>query len=182
MASYDNATCEVSLPGGGRLVSAATAKHPLLEAALPVEAEMLPMWSSQSMSLGEYTNVMNTVYNLVGDVSHLQQTLNREIWVNDSRVLGIEFDQAHSRETFYDKTRIPLLTITFDQTGQPISWQPQTYGHNLTFSYDKFNRVRSWQWGPAGETYAYDRRSRLSEITNELDGTRLVLLSRSAVL
>ena len=107
--AFTNSSLEVLLPGGGRVLSAATTKHPLLEAALPVEAEMLPMWSYQLMSLGELTNTMTTTYNLVGDVSHFQQTLNREIWVNDTRVIGVEFEQAFRRETFYDKARNPLL-------------------------------------------------------------------------
>lgn len=126
------------------------------------------------MTLGEFTNVMGTVYNLVGDVSHLQQTLNREIWVNESRVIGIEFDQANNRETFYDKNRTPLLTITFDQAGLPLSYQPHEHGHYFNITYDKFNRIGGWSWGPTSETYGYDRRSRLAEISNELDGTRYV--------
>ncbi|XP_024941633.1 teneurin-a isoform X3 [Cephus cinctus] len=170
--SFTNSSLEVHLPGGGKLLSAAHAKHPLLEAALPVEAEMLPMWSYQVMTLGELTNSMTTSYNLVGDVSHLQQTLNREIWVNDTRVIGVEFEQAFSRETFYDKIRNPLLTVTFDPAGLPLAWQPYQHGHNLTISYDRFNRIDSWRWGPSDESYAYDRHGQLSEISNSQNDTK----------
>ncbi|XP_076303284.1 teneurin-a transmembrane protein isoform X10 [Lasioglossum baleicum] len=170
--AFTNSSLEVLLPGGGRVLSATTTKHPLLEAALPVEAEMLPMWSYQLMSLGELTNTMTTTYNLVGDVSHFQQTLNREIWVNDTRVIGVEFEQAFSRETFYDKTRNPLLTVTFDPAGLPLTWQPHEQGYNLTITYDRFNRIESWKWGASDESYGYDRHGQLAEVTNSQDGTK----------
>ncbi|XP_043269073.1 teneurin-a isoform X3 [Venturia canescens] len=170
--SFSNSSLEVFLPSGGRIVSAATTKHPLLEAALPVEAEMLPMWSYQMITLGELTNTMTTTYNLVGDVSHLQQTLNREIWVNDTRVIAVEFEQAFSRETFYDKSRMPLLTVTFDPAGLPLNWLPHEHGYNLTLTYDTFNRIESWKWGPSDESYSYDMRGQLAEVTNSQDGTK----------
>ncbi|XP_008203483.1 teneurin-a isoform X4 [Nasonia vitripennis] len=170
--AFTNSTLEVNLPGGGRIISAAMTKHPLLKASLPVEAEMLPMWSYQVMSLGELTNVMTTTYNLVGDVSHLQQTLNREIWVNESRIVSVEFEQAFSRETFYDKLRNPLLTVTFDPAGLPLLWQPHEHGHSLNISYDRFNRIQNWTWGPSDESYGYDRQGQLAQITNSQDGTK----------
>ncbi|EFN60940.1 Teneurin-3 [Camponotus floridanus] len=170
--AFTNSSLEVFLPGSGRILSAATTKHPLLEAALPVEAEMLPMWSYQLMSLGELTNTMTTTYNLVGDVSHPQQTLNREIWVNDTRMIGVEFEQAFSRETFYDKAGTPLLTVTFDPAGLPLIWQPHEQGHNLSITYDRFNRIDSWKWGASDESYGYDRHGQLAEITNSKDGTK----------
>ncbi|XP_051159641.1 teneurin-a isoform X4 [Leptopilina boulardi] len=170
--SYPNSSLEVFLPGGGRVMTAAMTKHPLLEAALPVEAEMLPMWSYQSMTLGELTNVMTTTYNLVGDVSHPQQTLSREIWVNDSRVIGVEFDQTFVREMFYDKSKNPLLTVTFDPSGLPLSWKPQEQVHNLTITYDRFNRMNDWKWGPTDESYGYDRHGQLAMTHNSQDGTK----------
>ncbi|XP_058794630.1 teneurin-a isoform X3 [Phymastichus coffea] len=170
--AFTNSTLEVQLPGGGRIVSAALTKHPLLKASLPVEAEMLPMWSYQAMSLGELTNHMQTSYNLIGDVSHLQQTLNREIWVNDSRVVSVEFEQAFSRETFYDKSRTPLLTVTFDPAGLPLLWQPHERGYSLSIQYDRFNRIQSWKWGSSDESYGYDRHGHLSQISNSQDGTK----------
>ncbi|KAL0125856.1 hypothetical protein PUN28_004718 [Cardiocondyla obscurior] len=170
--SFTNSSLEVLLPGGGRVLSAATTKHPLLKPSLPVEAEMLPMWSYQLMSLGELTNTMTTTYNLVGEVSHPQQTLNREIWVNDTRVISVEFEQAFSRETFYDKAGTSLLTVTFDQAGLPLVWQPYEQGYNLSLTYDRFNRIESWKWGASDESYSYDRHGQLAEITNSKDGTK----------
>lgn len=170
--AFTNSSLEAFLPGGGRILSAATAKHPLLEVSLPVEAEMLPMWSYQLISLGELTNTMTTTYNLVGDVSHSQQTLNREIWVNDTRVISVEFEQAFSRETFYDKTGTPLLTVTFDLAGLPLVWQPHEQGHNLSIIYDRFNRIESWKWGISDESYGYDRYGQLTDVSNSKDGTK----------
>ena len=170
--AFTNSTLEVQLPSGGRVVSAALTKHPLLKASLPVEAEMLPMWSYRSMSLGELTNVMTTTYNLVGDVSRPQQTLNREIWVNESRIVSVEFDQAFSRETFYDSSRNPLLTVTFDPAGLPLVWQPHGYGHSLNITYDRFNRIQSWNWGPSDESYTYDRDGQLAHIANGHEGAK----------
>lgn len=171
-SGFTNSTLEIILPGGGRVLSAATIKHPLLEASLPVEAEMLPMWSYQILTMGELTNIMTTKYDLIGDVSHLQQTLNREIWVNNSRVIGIEFEQAFSRETFYDQSKNPLLTVTFDPAGLPLSWQPHENGHSLNITYDRFNRIESWKWGSSDESYLYDRRGQLAKVTNSQDGSR----------
>ncbi|KAK0097057.1 hypothetical protein PV326_003445 [Microctonus aethiopoides] len=174
-AAFTNSSLVIILPSGGRVLSAAITKHPLLEAALPVEAEMLPMWSYQVLTLGELMNIMTTTYNLVGDVSHPQQTLNREIWVNDSRVIGVRYDQLLRRETFYGHPNNPLLNVTFDLSGLPLSWQPHEYGHSLNISYDRFNRIESWQWGASNESYRYDRRGQLSEVTNKQDGTKRYL-------
>ncbi|XP_044012987.1 teneurin-a isoform X1 [Aphidius gifuensis] len=171
-SSFTNSTLEIQLPSGGKIISAAITKHPLLELSLPVEAEMLPMWSYQVLTMGELTNTMKTTYDLIGDVSHLQQILSREIWVNDTRVIGIEFEQAFSRETFYDQFKNPLLTVTFDPAGLPLSWQPRDDSHSLNITYDRFNRIESWKWGNSDESYIYDRRGQLAKITNSQDGTR----------
>ncbi|XP_055911433.1 teneurin-a isoform X2 [Eupeodes corollae] len=150
--------------------SSAVARHPLLEAALPVEAEMLAMWSHQSITMGEgLTNNMYSVFNLVGDVRNPQQTLNREIWVNESRVIGVEYDQFTNRETFYDRNRTPILIIAYDQSGLPKSYYP-TNGYPVNITYDRFNRIEGWSWGPAELKYTYDRHGLLSEITSQQDG------------
>ncbi|XP_037027391.1 teneurin-a isoform X8 [Bradysia coprophila] len=165
-----NNTMQVMTPNGVLIESSAVARHPLLEAALPVEAEMLPMWSHQSITMGDgLTNSMYSVYNLVGDVRNPQQTLNREIWVNQSRVFGVEFDQFTSKETFYDKNRQLILSVSFDPSGLPQSYHPAN-GYPLNISYDRFNRVDGWAWGPAELKYTYDRHGLLSEITSTQDG------------
>lgn len=166
-----NNTMLVQIPNGVQIESAAIARHPLLEAALPVEAEMLPMWSHQSITMGDgLTNTMSSMYSLVGDVRNPQQTLNREIWINQSRCFGVEFDQFTSRETFYDKDRQPILSITFDPSGLPQSYSPANGAHPLNISYDRFNRVDGWNWGTAELKYTYDRHGLLSEITSPQDG------------
>ncbi|XP_067634539.1 teneurin-a isoform X3 [Eurosta solidaginis] len=165
-----NNTLVIHSANGVVVESSAVARHPLLEAALPVEAEMLAMWSHQSVTMGEsLTNNMYSVYNLVGDVRNPQQTLNREIWVNQSRVIGVEYDQFTNRETFYDMNRTPILIVAYDQSGLAKSYYP-TNGFPVNITYDRFNRVEGWAWGPAELKYSYDRHGLLSEITSQQDG------------
>lgn len=172
---YSNNTLLLDTPWGGKFESIAAAKHPLLEAALPIEAEMLHMWSHQTTTFGDgLVNNMYSLYTLVGDVRNPQQTLNREIWVNDSRVLIIEFDQFKSRETFFNADRNPLFTIAYDVAGLPLSFNPHGAGAPLNISYDRFNRINGWKWGDTEESYNYDPRGMLSEITSPQDGTKFI--------
>lgn len=172
---YSNNTLLLDTPWGGKFESIAAAKHPLLEAALPIEAEMLHMWSHQTTTFGDgLVNNMYSLYTLVGDVRNPQQTLNREIWVNDSRVLIIEFDQFKSRETFFNADRNPLFTIAYDVAGLPLSFNPHGAGAPLNISYDRFNRINGWKWGNTEESYNYDPRGMLSEITSPQDGTKFI--------
>lgn len=110
----------------------------------------------------------------MGDVRNPQQTLNREIWVNDSRVLIIEFDQFKSRETFFNADRNPLFTIAYDAGGLPLSFIPHGAGVPLNISYDRFFRINGWKWGASEETYNYDSHGMLSEITSPQDGTKFI--------
>lgn len=173
---HSNDTLSVTTPWGGRLESSAVAKHPLLQAALPVEAEMLRMWSHQSTCFGDsIVNTMTSTYSLVGDVRNPQQTLNREIWVNNSKILAIEFDQFTSKQTFYDRDHHPLLVITFDPAGLPESFMPSNGAAPLKIFYDRFNRIDGWQWGRSEEKYKYDRHGLLSEIvTSAENGTKTI--------
>ncbi|XP_049862885.1 teneurin-a isoform X3 [Schistocerca gregaria] len=169
--SFRNGSFIVRWAWGGWMESSALARHPLLELSLPTEAEMLPLWSRQTLSLGDgLTNSMAWSYSLVGDVSAPHQTLLQELWVNSSRVIGIEFNQVTGQETFYDRERQPLLTISFDQAGLPQSWVPATGGQPVNVSYDRFNRVDSWQWGVQSEKYSYESHGLLSEISSPKDG------------
>ncbi|PSN55675.1 Teneurin-a [Blattella germanica] len=171
-SSFRNGSFSMHWSWGGHLQSQAVARHPLLELSLPVEAEMLPMWSEQILTLGEgLSNHMHWTYSLVGDVRASEQTLHRELWVNQSRVLGVEFNQATGRETFYDHERQPLLTVTFNTAGLPQSWIPSNGGQAVNITYDRFNRVDGWNWGSQSERYSYENHGLLSEITSQLDGT-----------
>jgi hypothetical protein len=54
-----------------------------LELSLPVEAEMLPIWSDQILTLGDgLSNHMQWTYSLVGDVRVSEQTVHKELWVS----------------------------------------------------------------------------------------------------
>lgn len=154
-------------------VSAVT-RHPLLEAALPVEAELLPIWSEQRTTFGDgIENYMTTSFSLVGDVRNPQQTLYREIYVNRTKILGIEFDQFTSKETFFDHDKLPLLTITYDPAGLPLLYTPYNGADVLNITYDNFNRIDGWKWGVSELKYSYDRHGLLSEISSPLDGTQM---------
>nr|CAD7569594.1 unnamed protein product [Timema californicum] len=171
-ASFLNGSFSVRSSWGGQLTCAAMARHPLLELSLPVEAEMLTMWSQQVLTLGDsLVNTMQWTYSLVGDVRTTQQTLHKELWVNQSRVLGIEFDQANGRETFYDRDRQALFIVSFDPAGLPQSWAPAGGGLPVNITYDRFNRVDGWKWGVQSEKYSYESHGLLSEISSPQDGT-----------
>lgn len=150
---------------GGSFHSAAAAKFPLLELSLPIEAEMLPMWSYQKAQLGDNVNEMEWRYSLAGDInSKTKQTVLREINVNRTRVIAVELDQAMGKEAYYNVDNEKLLTVTYNQAGLPLSWTPH-FGHPVNVTYDRFNRLESWSWGHRTETYAYERHGLLSGVT-----------------
>lgn len=171
-ASYRNGSLTMRGPWGGDLTCSARRRHPLLELALPVEAEMLPMWSDQSLSAGpgQPANAMAWSYNIVGDAGSSQHTLHQDLWVNRTRVLGMEYDQANRRQTFLDREGTPQLVITLDHEGLPLSWAPTNGCAAVNISYDRFRRVDSWRWGNQVEKYSYDRKGLLSEIATPEDG------------
>lgn len=161
----------------------AVARHPLLEASLPVEAELLPVWSEQTMIYGDgLENFMSTSFSLVGDVRNPQQTLYREIYVNKTKILGIEFDQFTSKETFFDHDKLPLLTVTYDPAGLPLLYTPYNGADSLNVTYDNFNRIDSWKWGISELKYSYDRHGLLSEVTSPLDGTQMFTYDETNML
>jgi hypothetical protein len=69
--------------------------------------------------------------------------------VNQSRVLRVEFDQATGRETFYDRERQPLLTVTFNHAGLPQSWVPANGGQPVNITYDRWenNTINLFYFG-----------------------------------
>uniref|UniRef100_A0A1Y1LMI1 Tenascin-like protein n=2 Tax=Photinus pyralis TaxID=7054 RepID=A0A1Y1LMI1_PHOPY len=172
--TFINSSVMINSAWGGQLQVAALARHPLLEAALPVEAEMLPIWSQQTSTFGDgLQNFMYTKFSLVGDVRNPQQTLNREIFVNHSKALGIEFNQFTSKEIFYDHDQQTLLAVTYDPAGLPQSYVPTKGAVMVNISYDGFNRIDGWKWGVSELKYSYDRHGLLSEITSSQDGTQM---------
>lgn len=153
--------------------SAAIAKHPMLEkSSLNVEAEMLPMWSHQTVQMGDsLLNSVYTTYNLIGgDPRNPHQVLNKELWVNSTRTLGIRYEQFANKEIFYDKDRQDILSVTYDNNGLPISFKPYN-GFPLNITYDRFSRVDGWSWGPSELKYSYEKHGLLYEVTSQQDGT-----------
>lgn len=171
--NVNNNTLSIFQSNGVTVESAAISRHPLLEkSSLSVEAEMLPMWSHQSIQMGDLlvNNMYTTYSSLGGDPRNPHQTLSKEIWVNNTRALGVRYEQFVNREIFYDKERQDILTVTYDTNGLPLSYNPGNGGFNLNITYDRFNRVEGWSWGPSELKYTYERHGLLSEITSPQDG------------
>lgn len=135
--SYRNGSLITKSSWGGSFDSVAVARFPLLELSLPIEAEMLPMWSLQKSQLAESYNEMEWKYSLVGDInSKTQQTVLKDVYVNKTKVIGVELDQLAGKETFYNQEGEKLLIVTYNPVGLPLSWVPQ-YGHGVNVSYDR---------------------------------------------
>ena len=152
--------------------SSALVRHPSLEKLLSIEAEMLPMWSHHNLYVdGSILNGMYTVYSLLAeDPRNPQQTLCREIWVNNSRSLGIRYEQLLNHEVFYDRDRQDILTVVYDNNGLPTTYVPANGAFTFNITYDRFNRVEGWKWGPSELKFSYERHGLLSEITSQQDG------------
>jgi teneurin len=152
------------------LESSAIARHPSLEKSLTIEAEMLPMWSHQSLYMNDNINKVYMTYSLsMEDPRNPQQVLNREIWVNNSRALGLKYEYAKNSEQFYDKELNVIFTVNNNNLGLPTSYQPAN-GYAFNISYDRFNRMEGWQWGPSELKFSYERHGLLSEISSQQDG------------
>jgi len=95
--NFRNGSFTVLTPWGGRLECVARRRHPLLEMALPVEAEMLPMWSEQvSTTSVTGANVMGSTYSLVGDTTPTKLALHQDLWVS-----FLSFLSSHSMYLSY---------------------------------------------------------------------------------
>ncbi|XP_055525741.1 teneurin-a isoform X2 [Wyeomyia smithii] len=174
--SHINNTLSVWCTDGITIESSAIAAHPYLEKILPIEAEILPMWSHQTVKIGEsLVNSMYSKYNYANNesnpVSH--QHFIHEIYVNNSKVFQVTHKQLQNRELFMNKFNEVILEILYDQSGLPISYYPG--GENsiffpLNITYDRYNRIEGWQWGPAELKYNYDINGLLSEVTSQQDG------------
>ncbi|XP_055616662.1 teneurin-a isoform X3 [Toxorhynchites rutilus septentrionalis] len=174
--SHINNTLSVSCTDGIVLESSAIAAHPYLEKVMPIEAEMLPMWSHQTVKMGE--NLVNTMYSKYSFITNEynrapQQRFSREIWVNNTQTLRIDYEQLQNREIFMNKYDEIILTVLYDQSGLPVSYYPGSETSSffpLNITYDRFNRVEGWQWGPAELRYNYDMNGLLAEVTSQQDG------------
>lgn len=80
---------------------------------------------------------MEWKYSLVGDInSKTQQTVRRDIYVNKTKVLGIELDQSDGKEVVYNQEGEKLLTFNYSIVGLPVAWTPH-FGHPVNVSYDR---------------------------------------------
>jgi hypothetical protein len=83
---------------GAELRSETGTQHPLLKNTMPVEAEMLPLATSQSLIIGDgIANNIECKYRLSGDVKAAKQKLDRELWVNRLCILSTLQKMALSR-------------------------------------------------------------------------------------
>ena len=172
--STQNYSVNLSKSNIGSLTSVALKKHPLVEALLPVEAELFPVRSSQVVTYGDHLrNQMSIKHNLIGDVKNTLQTLRREILVNESRVLVLEYDQANNKEVIYDCDYDSVLTVQYDKNGLPLMFVPNDgQGEMLQFSYDRFNRLEASKWGKFELKFTYNQLGLLSAIVSPTDGTQ----------
>lgn len=93
--------------------------------------------------------------------------------VNSSKVMVAQYDHQHNKETYMDKDKRPLLTVSYDKAGQPISWDPLEHGSPFRISYDRFNRLEGWTWGDQAEKYQFNQHGLLSEaLTGDNDSTQ----------
>ena len=83
---------------------------------MPVEAEMLPMWSEQTLTLGDgLSNHMHWTYSLVGDVRAPEQTLHRELWVRATAIITTVTSNQYVVNLY---RRMSCLIVTRLKAGQ----------------------------------------------------------------
>lgn len=88
--NYQNGSFSIRSRYGEYIKCSALARHPLLEHSLPTEAELLPLWSHQSVTRGSLVNNMYWKYGLIGKGSTSQKTLLKQLIVS-SVVTTISF-------------------------------------------------------------------------------------------
>nr|XP_018915751.1 PREDICTED: teneurin-a isoform X2 [Bemisia tabaci] len=169
--NYQNGSFSIRSRYGEHIKCSALARHPLLEHSLPTEAELLPLWSHQSVTRGSLVNNMYWKYGLIGKGSTSQKTLLKQLIVNNSQILSVEYELSTGQETIYDVDKLPLLSISYNNVRQPVSWKPGQISPIINISYDRFNRVERWQWGVQSENYSYDHHGLLSEIKSHPAGS-----------
>lgn len=118
-------------------------------------------------------------FGLLGDGKGPERILDRQMWVNDSRVLSLEFDQSLSREVIQSRDRDSIFYIQYDKTGLPLYFIPGSnngYRFSMNITYDRFKRVESWKWGEGrGLQVTYGRNGFATEMKN-LDGSRVTTI------
>lgn len=163
--------------------------YPLLKEANPpmlLEGNLMRGPSHQQLTDGESSlgNRHEWKFSLLGDGTKSERILDRQMWVNDSRVLSLEFDQSLSREIIYSRDRDPVFFIQYDKTGLPLYFVP--FPNNglraaMNITYDRFNRIESWKWGVGrGVQVTYGRNGFATEMKNSL-GVRVQTIEYNEV-
>ncbi|CAM1325684.1 TENM2 (predicted) [Pycnogonum litorale] len=158
----------------GRSVKLTKSGHSVLEAMLPLQAGILPMPSGKMIEIdNDLVSQFNWkfIVNYDGrEHSKLVTQVSRQLWINGSHLMSVEYDWLESRETFYDINHRPLLGIQYDTLSKPTQLLPGSKGLPLNLMYDRFGRISSWRRGQSSEKYTYNLYGQLTEI-KYMDGS-----------
>jgi len=181
-----NASYGLVTENGAEVHGVAWGIYPLLLEGIPFEGNLFRGPSFQhvydktdkSLGLSE-GNRHEWKFGLLGDSIGEDRILDRQMWVNSSRVLALEFDQSLSREVIYNKDREPVFFIQYDKTGLPLYFIPaekNSHSHSMNITYDRFNRIENWKWGERrGLQVSYGRNGFATELKN-LEGQMIRLI------
>ena len=185
VADVRNVSCSLHvLDSGPELSALSWGVFPLLSHTIPIQGNLMrgPSFqqikssSSNNETPESPTNRHEWKFSLRGDRIGMERILDRQMWVNDSRVLTIEFDQSLSREVVYNRDRESIFSIQYDNTGLPLYFIPAASNNDHRFAmnitYDRFNRIENWKWGESrGAQVSYGRTGFATEVKT-LDGLR----------
>lgn len=178
MTDIRNSSYSLKTTTGAEISGTSSAVYPLLKEYMPVEGNLLRAPSIQYISDKEsqdsISNIQQWKFGSLGDSTMgPDRILDRQIWVNETRILTLEFDQSLSREIIYNREREPIFSIQYDQTGLPLYFIPltnQNYRLSMNVSYDPFRRIENWKWGDQrGCQISYGRHGFATELKT-LDG------------
>ena len=100
-----------------------------------------------------------------GSLLGIRKTLN----VNNEDLLTVFYDKLQRRQVIYALTssgKEELLEVRYDSLSRPLIYEASTVAFaSLNQSYDIFGNLQSWAFGELGESYTYDKGSRLVEVS-----------------
>ncbi|GAB6032657.1 hypothetical protein CHUAL_011535 [Chamberlinius hualienensis] len=166
LKTYPNGSSQMST-GWGYRSELQTGVHIGLENSHPIQAEMFFTPLRWTVASGKLSNTFEWKYGIMGDSRTPEKIIERQLWVNRTVVLTVEYDQAMLREVIYDRDRYSVLAVQYDSSGKPIQWMPSIGGLPVNILYDRFGRLSSWQWGKMCEEYTYDHQGLLTEVRFE---------------
>ncbi|CAG7727590.1 unnamed protein product [Allacma fusca] len=179
LADVKNVSCSLAQDSGVELSALSWGVFPLLGHTMPVQGNLMRGPSFQYMRTSETPEIPGNKhewkFSLLGDRIGTERILDRQMWVNDSRALTIEFDQSLSREVIYNRDRESIFSIQYDNTGLPLYFIPASnidHRFALNITYDRFNRIENWKWGESrGMQVTYGRNGFATEMKT-LEGVR----------